>query len=552
MVSSGRPTLTLQRQHSVALDPDVLVSDSPLFSGARVSLGMSGTMFSGDGGAAPAATVRILNGPDVGKEFSLPIGSSIVGRDATCDVVLSDPLVSRRHARINVTDVVEVIDLGSANGISIGTSTVPRATLRPSDVVGIGDTELAIRVVNTISSSDTTVVSDFNRSPRLEPFYAGRAYEAPETPERIRPNRFPIIALIAPLIMGAVLYAVTENVLSLLFIALSPVMLVGTAVESRISAKKDFARAVEEFESDLEGLRADMVDELEVERRRRVEELPSAAACRDAIQGRTPLLWTRRPDGPGFAYMSMGLGKLPSRSTVEYPKSLRSPHHLKGRALEVLGPCAMVGDVPVPARFADGAVGVAGPRSVSAGLSRSLLLQLASLHSPSELILCGFFSSESAPGWDWLKWLPHTSSPHSPISGHHLPATAGDSLALLAEIENLVTERAADDVVKLPLLVVLVEADAIPSERARLVSLAERGAASRACMCCGSPRTRRFSRQPARPSRGSTPAGGPGAIGFVHTGLEVHSVVFDSVAAEQALDAARAMAPLVDAGAVCR
>ena len=44
--------------------------------------------------------------------------------------------------------VMEVVDLGSANGISVGGAEVPRAVLKAGDRVRLGDTEVEVRLIN--------------------------------------------------------------------------------------------------------------------------------------------------------------------------------------------------------------------------------------------------------------------------------------------------------------------------------------------------------------------------------------------------------------------
>nr|WP_246319971.1 FtsK/SpoIIIE domain-containing protein [Nocardioides kongjuensis] len=549
--SEHRSTLTLTSQNNLSLNPDVLVADSPLTSGAHVSLGTAGTRFGEVAAATAAAVIRILNGPDVGKEIPLAQGSVIVGRDPQCEVVLNDTLVSRRHARINITDVAEVIDLGSANGVDVGTASVPRATLRPSDIVTIGETELSVRVVNRPVGDGTPASGGFNRAPRLAPVYVGLEHEAPEAPERPKPQRFPMIALLAPLLMGGVLYWVTRDARSLIFLALSPLMLIGTALESRLANRSDFKKAVAAFEADLEGLRGDMEAELVREGEVRRRELPRGAECLDVVRNLTPALWSWRPDAPDFLQLSLGLGALSSRSVVDYPKVSRAPHHLRNRAREVLEPLTRVPDVPVSVDLAAGPVGVAGPRSLTVGVARSLCLQLVALRSPSEFVLCAFLSGESAALWDWLKWLPHASSAHSPISGNHLTATNGDALALLAQLENLIEARGSDrdGAGSLPRVVVLAEADATSPEFARLVAVSEAGtpvgvhvvwlAAEAALLPSG-----------CKTFATVDPAGGPGAVGFVTSGSAVVPVALDEVSADDAAAAARRLAPLHDVGAL--
>jgi S-DNA-T family DNA segregation ATPase FtsK/SpoIIIE len=546
---TGPVTLTLADRNSLLLDPDLPVADSALASGAHVTLAQASARYATATGAA--ARLRVTGGPDAGREFPLAHGSTTIGRDPQCDIVLTDRLASRRHARLNVTDVVEVIDLGSANGVTVGEATVPRATLRPGDVVGIGNTELVVQLLHSASPIGASSLG-FNRSPRVEPRHEGRTFEAPEPPEKGKPQRFPLIALIAPLLMGGVLYLVTKNPSSLLFVLLSPLMLVGNAVESRLAVRRDFARAVKEYDAELVAVGQALADETAAEAVVRRGEHPLGASVLQAVKERDALLWSRRPDLPRFTELAFGLGALPSRSTIEYAHGARSTTALKERAREVLEPLTVVADVPVTAHLGDGAIGVAGPRSVSLGLVRSLVLQAVGLHSPAELVLAAVLSSETAADWDWLKWLPHTSSPHSPLPGRQLVSLNADALALLVELENLVDDRRtsheAQSPPDLPAVLVLVESGA-EVERARLVAVAEQGPAVGVFVVWMAPEVTLL---PAACTTFASvdPAGGAGSVSHVHLGARIVPVVLDEVGAAEAAAAARLLAPLYDAGAV--
>jgi hypothetical protein len=88
-----------------------------------------------------------------GHHFELREGLLNLGRSASCQLVLDDALVSRRHAQITVlADSVSVRDLGSANGVFVNGERVngDRA-LRPGDRVLIGKQEILLRA--TLRSS---------------------------------------------------------------------------------------------------------------------------------------------------------------------------------------------------------------------------------------------------------------------------------------------------------------------------------------------------------------------------------------------------------------
>ena len=105
----------------------------------------------GMGGAEPpdagAAYLLVMEG-DSSWRFSLPAeGTVLVGRDAPADLLLRDESVSRRHARILVTEEgARVVDLGSHNGTLVNGRPVEGAHLLLSgDVLSFGAVLAVVR-----------------------------------------------------------------------------------------------------------------------------------------------------------------------------------------------------------------------------------------------------------------------------------------------------------------------------------------------------------------------------------------------------------------------
>ena len=64
----------------------------------------------------------------------------LIGRSSSCDIVLADRSVSRRHARLVFRDPTWVIyDLDSTNGTVVNGSHVGRCQLRAGDRVLLGE-----------------------------------------------------------------------------------------------------------------------------------------------------------------------------------------------------------------------------------------------------------------------------------------------------------------------------------------------------------------------------------------------------------------------------
>jgi signal transduction histidine kinase len=72
--------------------------------------------------------------------------SIVIGREAGCDIVLDDRIVSRRHAEIEVGDDTVVLrDLGSSNGTYVNRERTDSHTLAPNDAITIGSFGLKVR-----------------------------------------------------------------------------------------------------------------------------------------------------------------------------------------------------------------------------------------------------------------------------------------------------------------------------------------------------------------------------------------------------------------------
>lgn len=91
------------------------------------------------------ASLVLLEGERPVGTFSLSAVTTI-GRLPECEVVLSDPAVSRRHARIVRRDDAFVLtDLGSTNGTLVNGERVTERELRDGDRITVGATVLEFR-----------------------------------------------------------------------------------------------------------------------------------------------------------------------------------------------------------------------------------------------------------------------------------------------------------------------------------------------------------------------------------------------------------------------
>lgn len=94
--------------------------------------------------AAGMLHLRVVRGvsPFAAYELRRPLS---LGRGEENDIVVADPRVSRRHARILLDAGVPAIeDLDSSNGTFVNGAEIERQILAPGDVIVVGETELRL------------------------------------------------------------------------------------------------------------------------------------------------------------------------------------------------------------------------------------------------------------------------------------------------------------------------------------------------------------------------------------------------------------------------
>lgn len=107
-----------------------------------------------------------------GVTWALAPGRHVLGRDSDADIVIADPLVSRRHCAFEAENgTVRMVDLGAQNAVLVNGEPVREAELRPGDEVAIG------RVVLLLSEE--------------RPMAAGREGASPSTTARFKLDETP-------------------------------------------------------------------------------------------------------------------------------------------------------------------------------------------------------------------------------------------------------------------------------------------------------------------------------------------------------------------------
>jgi hypothetical protein len=96
--------------------------------------------------STPTGQARLFD-LNLGKAYPLTTATLVIGRDASCDIVLDDANISRRHAQLaqDAIGTWKLTDLNSTNGTRLNGQTVTNALLRDGDEINIGVTVLEFR-----------------------------------------------------------------------------------------------------------------------------------------------------------------------------------------------------------------------------------------------------------------------------------------------------------------------------------------------------------------------------------------------------------------------
>ena len=549
---------------STLLNPLVSLVDSGIRSGSILELAPAGSRGAARG--QPVALLRVLSGPDAGTEVHLPAGPSTVGRSTECDVTLNDPLVSKRHAQVTVGDRIEISDTNSSNGVIVGGVRIAKTALGVGDVVTLGNSDITVtRIGSSGLLAPTSTDIAFVRSPRVVTRPQERTVELPTPPQAMEKQPFPWLAMIAPLAMGGVMLAMpVPRGLSMLFVALSPVIMVGNFLGQRVQTKRRHRDAVLSFETDLRQAETDL-DAAHAADREALEDLhPSVADCVNAVHHLDDKMWSRRPEHPEFLQLRLGLGAIPAYTTAELARGRQGLPEFVQQARALATRFERLTAAPVIADLrSTGGLGVCGERRIVDGVARALVAQVAALHSPAEVILTCLTSTAGKSRWGWLEWLPHCASPHSPLGALHLSADPGTGKVLLEHLEHIVDARLAGptsgkqrlrgpleggEELGAPVLpsVLCIIDDAVV-DAARLTKIAERGpdVGVHVLWVAGS----KLGVPGACRTYLDLGDGSTTSVGMVRLGIRVGPVSCEAIDPSSAAVLARALAPVVDGGA---
>ena len=361
----------------------------PLLEGAVVVV---------DGPAAPLEAMSVWelcaeDGPDIGLTFPLPVGPASIGRGEHATVSLTDPLVSRRHAEVDVGPgtAVSVRDLGGTNGTRVCGSRVPHSLtpLAVGDVLEVGSTRLRLRPAT--------------RAARLRPDGEGHLVVPNTAPKRTPPDEvvvfpsrpptsarppFPLVALVVPMLLAGVLALVMRSPTMLLFGLTGPVLSLATWLGERRRRRRSTRGS--HPGADGVGARAALDQALVREREALERAHPTLVDVLSVAETRSGSLW-RGSD----VQVRVGVGPRPSAVRLDGETAPPPPSHERAPVTVDLS--------------AVGVLGVCGERALLRAAAGGIIARLATTAPPSRLQLALAVAEPADERlWEYVTRLPHT------------------------------------------------------------------------------------------------------------------------------------------------
>ncbi|QKW06811.1 FHA domain-containing protein [Streptomyces sp. NA04227] len=485
------------------LDPQrATLGEPPLTDGAVLHLGSPGAQ--GPDLADGAAQLHVVAGPDAGGVHLLHGGQILIGRSAEADVPLDDPDVSRLHCAITVAQGgrITVTDLGSTNGTEVdgaplGSEPVP---LAPGTLLRLGESTLRLApaggldaVLHTAPDGEghLRVTSAVGGTPSAgSSGSAVNSRDGQGTSEQLPGAAVPHPAASAGS-AGRIPQARTPADDGTWAGPTPPAPPLGPPVRSGPGAPGESGPTRHQYGDSVWDSSGDDGGAAGFGRAPQGGNGQRGAALPKGGRRRGLAAFARKLTGGG------GRGDTPAEDFAYAPEEPRGARERTGPEvcpdpaallLTALGPGTRLwergaghpealtvrlglaeapvggGGRPVPLTVGlrqAGSLGLAGPRERLTGLARSVLAQLAALHTPDQLEIVLLSTNRAAPqgtsgqertpapsggaDWSWLGWLPHVRPGNGQDCRLLLAYDREQAAARTGELLRRLDDRLADE-----------------------------------------------------------------------------------------------------------
>ncbi|WP_419554824.1 FtsK/SpoIIIE domain-containing protein [Candidatus Poriferisodalis sp.] len=382
-------------------------------------------------------------GPDTGVWMPITSQWATVGRGRSSGLIVRDRSMSREHFRLRESAKgIAIEDCGSTNG-TVLEDTLIDTQMQAADhsYVAAGSSTFVVMHIKAAS-----IAPEQRLGGPAEPFQ--RQFRAalpalldkldhPRAVDDDKSGRRSLLSVVAPLIASAgmglmiALSHLNKVWIYLPVIALGPVVMATESLRRRRKEAREKQAQLAEYAEKRERFLRDLQEARQEElRRNRWAATPAGMAALLAT-ARHVRLWERSASDADFCEVAIGLYATPSEVVVgNRPEGEAFDKDVQWSA--VLRHCL--------AR--EGPLAVRGPMERARALTRALVLDLATSHSPGDVkiwLITDIDSDEHCVSeWNVLRWLPHTFSDDV---RNTIASTVSSRATALAALRSVISER---------------------------------------------------------------------------------------------------------------
>ncbi|MDX8360746.1 type VII secretion protein EssC [Cytobacillus sp. IB215316] len=432
----------------------------------------------------------------------LPIEKKLlIGRSEDCDIQYNSKFSSTKHAELDISrDSIKIKNLSNSNGTYINDKKVYEKSLHPGDIVYIIGLKIIIgkgfimvnnpdglvvydqtilrpfkkqqvKVSDDVDFGDwegdnLSVTKTFFRSPRFKKEIQKPKLKIDPPPAMVNMEETPLMLMLGPSItMGlaslftgvfALQYALSSNgniMFAIPTLMMSISMLVGTILWPILTRKHESKKRREreqlrqnKYLSYINEIREEIKKECSSQTQILHENHVDVNECAERIMNISKALWERTHEQNDFLKLRLGLGNLPFEADLKYPEKKFSleDDHLQDALYKLAEEPKELINVPITFSLTqDWISGIIGNRKYLIDLAKSLVIQLAALHSYDELKLVFIYDKKEHDVWEFVKWLPHVWNKEDNI--RFVASDSNEVKEMSAYIESEIVKRVAEN-----------------------------------------------------------------------------------------------------------
>ncbi|MCL2655234.1 MAG: type VII secretion protein EssC [Coriobacteriia bacterium] len=400
-------------------------------------------------------------------------GKITLGSSSASDICFTSPFITENHATIFIEgENIRVVDqkaaIGGDNGKENTTGTfvnnkrVFEQALKPGDTIAIMDLMIIIgkgffavnnpggqvTLSNTLKplelklpqkkSEDEEIEESssgflFFRSPRFRREIISPQIKIDAPPAEEKKDETPMIMVLGPavtmgLASGVMAFSAVGNVMNHTttmgqaapMLVMSGAMMLGMIVwpivshsqEARRKTKKEYERRVK-YGKYLVAAQDNIDKEKKQQQEILHENYVEVQECVERIRNRERNLWERTQGHNDFLDIRLGIGDWPFSANFEVPDRsfVLEEDIMQEELFGIIDAPRVLKDVPVVVSLTERfSMGVIGERSEEVSFMKSLIFQLAALHSYDEVKFLFIYDKSEEDQWSFARWLPHVWS----------------------------------------------------------------------------------------------------------------------------------------------